>query len=321
MTTYRTTTRPDRLTQMAFFSFDALRSDSPFAVKPACGKAPRERALEDFDPAVMFTTKPRDRGDGYTAHANFGGSEVSWISIAGYGLTEEAARADLLARFIADRNGEGKYGPHEPLHGYAWTSQLAPYWDLLEREAAIRQPFARTLYLGKLKSGRPNPKGFDVFVDVTWTGERLTLSGVIGPKANGNSWGGCGQIIDSLERKAFLEFAPSWHYDSALTGLVQAWTRWHLNDLRAGSPAQEKHLRHYQAKLNIEQAMTAGAHHLDATRAELARVGLEPDPHHRHGVGSKAYSYGSGWLKEEVPTHVLDFLRNLPAPIKQSPWR
>ncbi|AXQ69599.1 hypothetical protein HOU03_gp169 [Caulobacter phage CcrSC] len=315
---YRSTKRPDQVREMAYGAFPAATSDSPFAVKPACGKVPSARVLEDFDPADVFTTRANDRG-GFYASANFGGSEVSWISIAGYGDTEEAARADLMARFIADRDGKGKFGPHHPLVGYDWGYKLAPFWDMLEREAAIRQPFKRQLYLGKLKSGRPNPKGFDVFVDVEWTGVRLSLSGVIGPKANGNAWDGAGQIVGSLKRKDFLEFAPSWHYGSALDGLVQAWTRWHLNDLRAGTLRQEDHLRGYEAKRNIEQAKAAGAHSLDATRAELARVHMEPDTWERHN--GRPYSYGSAWLREEVPTYVLDFLRNLPAPTKISPWR
>ena len=85
------------------------------------------------------------------------------------------------------------------------------------------------------------------------------------------------------------------------------WERWHLNDLTAGSPAQEEFLRTHAAEWETYKANAGSipSHYTWACKV-LATAGLHPDP------GHNGYRYGSAWLKEEVPEDVLAWLRALP---------
>lgn len=71
-----------------------------------------------------------------------------------------------------------------------------------------------------------------VFVEVNWDGERLSLSGVVGPKPNGDAIS-CGQIVDELTTKDFFPFPG---IDT--TRLVDVWKAWHLNYMNAGCSHQ-----------------------------------------------------------------------------------
>ncbi len=66
-------------------------------------------------------------------------------------------------------------------------------------------------------------------------GQCLSISGVVGPKSNGDCYGSCGQIIQSASDLS--TFAPGW--DKEKVGkFVQIWDRWHLNDMHAACQHQ-----------------------------------------------------------------------------------
>ena len=125
-----------------------------------------------------------------------------------------------------------------------------------------------------------------LFVTVEWDGSRLSLTGVEGPKANGDAKGSCGQCVGSIDD--LTTYAPEWDKAKAerLKGL---WERWHLNDMRAGSPAQEEFLR-----ANPVTAAYPETHYDKATEA-LDAAGLNPE-------GGR---YGHRWNFEEVPASVV----------------
>lgn len=149
-------------------------------------------------------------------------------------------------------------------------------------------PFSRSALVGHLPAIGP------VFAFVKYDGTRLSITGVEGPKADGNCRGGCGQISLSTEVQA----APG----VDLPRLRRAWEEWHLNDMRAGSPAQQAHLKAHP--------ITDRLNYYDAACASLAAAGLNPDPGHL--IDGKPYRYGSRWLAEPVPEDVLQFLAALP---------
>lgn len=127
----------------------------------------------------------------------------------------------------------------------------------------------------------------DVFVTISYRGKRLSLTGVEGPDSRGNC-SSCGQIQDTLGRLTDPRFTKE-----TLDQLKQVWDRWHLNDMRAGTPAQEDYLReNYKERYDYTKA------------SELLReAGLNPDNGHK---------YGSAWLFEEVPDDVIKFLESFP---------
>lgn len=82
-----------------------------------------------------------------------------------------------------------------------------------------------------------NRKTWPIFVKVHYRimrgQDRLSITGVMGPKRNGDSDGGCGQI--SLPE--VYQPAPGWTVEM-VERLWELWDRWHLNDLRAGCEHQ-----------------------------------------------------------------------------------
>ena len=107
-----------------------------------------------------------------------------------------------------------------------------------------------------------------------------------------------GQIQNHLSLLEPLRFNEGWNKDK-LDELLEVWNRWHLNDLRAGSPDQESALREIEI---------LGDYYPQAV-AYLESLGLQPDPNYL--VDGKPYSYGTHWLKEEIPEEVIKYLESL----------
>lgn len=150
-------------------------------------------------------------------------------------------------------------------------------------------------------------RGMSIFCKIEWDGMRLSISGAEGPKSNGDALGSCGQIEMHLSQPEGLKgFIPAegWTLDT-MRHFLSVWNRWHLNDMTAGSPAQEAHLR----KLQYDRSKN-GDHYEWALRV-LGTAGLQPD---------SGYSYGSAWLSEEVPEDVLVWLQALPDADRKPAW-
>lgn len=97
----------------------------------------------------------------------------------------------------------------------------------------------------------------------------------------------CGQnLINEI-----LELFPE---DEQVQRIHSVWKTWHLNDMIAGSPKQMSHL----AKLN-----PPSSDHFDWAKEKLRDAGLEPDESFIHN--DKPYSYGSAWLKTDLPEEVV----------------
>jgi len=130
-------------------------------------------------------------------------------------------------------------------------------------------------------------RAYSVFATVKMTDGKLSICGVEGPTRDGNCIGGCGQIVMHLKPED-LNPAPGW--DRAKIGqFLQVWDRWHLNDMKA-------ECEHQRAR-----GETWTTHPL----AEC------PDCR---------YILGSAWLREEVPTDVIEFLEGLPETDKTPAW-
>lgn len=161
----------------------------------------------------------------------------------------------------------------------------------------------------------------DVFVTVEFDGKRLSISGVEGPKWNGDARGGCGQIVDALDR--LMDLAPGWTPDT-VKRLRAEWERWHLNDMRAGCEHQRKEGWDTRPidptkPLNAYGTFYPGQHQPSwnmatwVSRAEW-EGGLLSEPCDVCG-----YKYGTAWRSETVPVDVMAFLGSLPAADKPLP--
>ena len=96
-----------------------------------------------------------------------------------------------------------------------------------------------------------------------------------------------GQCVDQV-----AAYAP---HDKKARRMVAVWERWHLNDMKAGTLAQEQYLREHPVT-----AVYPESHYEKASEA-LTAAGLNPD---------NGYKYGSAWLREELPADVLAEIRS-----------
>jgi hypothetical protein len=219
--------------------------------------------------------------------------------------------------------------------------------------------FTKVVFPGTRKI---DSKRADVFCKIELKNGCLSITGVEGPKANGNALGSCGQI-DKILRETFttnrFALASNWSEDTFIR-FLDIWDRWHLNDMKAGTPEQQaelgKHVfpgyptSHYSWACEIlqqappftvwclpaitpEQDAKIWASALGNTRApKIAKVRATPETFETIEAASlhaatidkakepeiyglwndEGYKYGSAWLREEVPSDVLEFLAGLP---------
>ena len=172
----------------------------------------------------------------------------------------------------------------------------------------------RTIHVGATERG-------DVFVTLIWDGSNLAISGVEGPKANGDATGYCGQIEEVLSDLVTWDH----QYDKSMTArLAQLWKRWHLNDMKAGCYHQRS-AEWDKAPIDPAKPLSAWDYHFEGQRQRTHNmlVWITPEEHPRGLLGKPCpvcgYKYGSAWLREEVPQDVIDWLFSLPEGDKRLP--
>lgn len=132
----------------------------------------------------------------------------------------------------------------------------------------------------------------EVYLFVELLDGRLSISGVEGPRYDGNARGGCGQCIDALD--GLFDLSPG-VTDAWIAQTKMIWKRWHLNDMRAGVPVQEDFIRELKAS-GWKYDYTDACQKLKA--ANLFEV--------------DGYRYGYAWVKEALPQYVIDWAYKLP---------
>jgi len=160
------------------------------------------------------------------------------------------------------------------------------------------------LYLGQIGD---NPH-CHTYATVTIEDGALSISGVIGPRANGDAWGGCGQIDGELRaavERGDIADAPSW-----LPQLLDIWRQWHMNHMRAGC----EHQRDAEWNKRPIDPSRPLNYYIGRTWNMLVCVTRKEHP---EGLLSEpcpvcGYKYGSAWLREELPADVITFLESLP---------
>ena len=160
--------------------------------------------------------------------------------------------------------------------------------------------------IGKNEEGR-------IFCKIKYTDGKLSISGVVGPMANGDCKGSCGQMYDTIINDIqTIKFAPKWDKVKAFE-FVEYWKQWHLNDLQAGCKHQREAKWSDQlldtTKEKTQDNMSIWTYKKDHPRGLLC----EPCP-------TCGYKYGTKWLTMEVPDKVLKFLASLPATDVKPNW-
>jgi hypothetical protein len=147
------------------------------------------------------------------------------------------------------------------------------------------------MVLGKVdynKSGRKNCKAV-----LEWSlspeGEFSMSASIWNPRETDIYCGG--QCVDEV-----VAYFPR---NATAQRMAEIWRRWHLNHMKAGSPAQAAHLRTLGEWTYGRDGFNS---HYDWACEKLKEVGLLEDASYLHN--GKPYRYGSAWLKEELPADV-----------------
>lgn len=156
-----------------------------------------------------------------------------------------------------------------------------------------------------------------VFIEIKYSEDgRLSITGVEGPKTNGDALGACGQIDMHLreeDRKDWI-YQEGWN-SKMMDRLLEIWNTYHLNDMNAGTPEQTAFINQHKHEFSRLDFYS------DACKA-LRGAGLlvaEHPEQMKWGVG-RGYHYGTAWLRIEVPDDVLNWLFSLPASTRTPAW-
>jgi len=137
----------------------------------------------------------------------------------------------------------------------------------------------------------------------------LSITGVEGPKHNGDCVGGAGQCLDAL--LDIREFNPGW--DSIMAhNLYAIWDAWHLNDMRSGCEHQRA------MGWNSDWLIDPEANRIQQNM--MMWNGVENGGLLSRPCPICGYKFGTKWLHEEVPKWVLDWLMGLPETTVKPAW-
>lgn len=128
---------------------------------------------------------------------------------------------------------------------------------------------------------------------ITWelqNGKFSMCAEIWNPRKNDTTC--CGQCVE--------EVAALFPDDKLAARMVEVWKEWHLNDMTAGSPAQEAWLRDNAAQW---EAARPHVDHYDYAVAALECARLQPDTSYTRD--DKPYSYGSAWIRQELPAELI----------------
>jgi hypothetical protein len=162
------------------------------------------------------------------------------------------------------------------------------------------------------------------FARIQYRDGKLSISGVVGPRGNGDAYGSVGQWImdfkDYDERGrltlADIQPAPGWTADT-VRRFFDVWERWHLNDMRAGC-AHQRAEGWGERRIDESKPATAyGKFHPGQHGPTWNLLGWVTPAEVPGGLMTApcptcGYKYGTAWLTEEVPADVLAFLAALP---------
>jgi hypothetical protein len=118
----------------------------------------------------------------------------------------------------------------------------------------------------------------NVFAKIEFKEGKLSISGVEGPKPNGDAWGGCGQIVmgyagtdKRYPKPKTITPAPGWTPEM-VARFWQVWERWHLNDMKAGCEHQRGPGWDFEKELTIYRFTLTDAARKEIKEAEEAAL-------------------------------------------------
>lgn len=125
--------------------------------------------------------------------------------------------------------------------------------------------------------------------------------------ASGEIWNargtGCvvgGQCLDEIKEHV---------NDPTFLKIYDMWKKYHLNDLKAGTPAQEKAVHDYLEKNNKRYDYTDACNYLESIGLLVDDCGCNTTG--RRYEKGQGYEYGHGWVIEEIPESAVKEIKCL----------
>lgn len=173
--------------------------------------------------------------------------------------------------------------------------------------------FNKTVCLGRGPGGA-------IFITITFKNGNLSITGVEGPKNNGDCLGSCGQIDNTIRKykQPLNDYNGHVLPKETIDVILSFWERWHLNDMRPGCEHQRA-LGWSDKPIDDTKPTNAyGLHFEGQTHPSWNLLGWVSEEEHPNGLLSKpcpicGYKYGTAWKREEVPEYVIEFFKNLPS--------
>jgi len=174
------------------------------------------------------------------------------------------------------------------------------------------------------------------YCKIDFNGERLSITGVIGPTRGGNAVGGCGQIVGEFMHRnpadnddrwsnpitpEQIDFAPGWDED-LWYAFIEVWETYHLNGLHAGC-VHQRAFGWDKARVDPDKPSSSyGKHRPRQSHDTWNLRGWQYPP---HGYLTKpcpicGYGYGTKWKREDVPEEIIDWLERLPDTDVKPAW-
>jgi len=167
------------------------------------------------------------------------------------------------------------------------------------------ETFEKVICLGSVKGER------NVFCSITYDDKgNLSITGVVGPRKNGNARGSCGQIRGQEIDVANIK--EGWSQE-LISEFYTIWKNWHLNDLQAG--CEHQRAERWEDRLLDDSKPKTQSNMATWTYKKDNPKGLLCEP-----CSICGYKYGSAWLRKEIPYHVLRFLKMLRETKKEYAW-
>jgi len=141
-----------------------------------------------------------------------------------------------------------------------------------------RQVFCRIEYK-ESEAEQKERQGFAPYVKKHLGTGRLSISGVVGPRSNGDAWGSCGQISDTIREAINAgEFkandAQGWTVPDVLAFLY-LWDQYHLNDMHPECEHQRASGWPQQARQKIKSYMWQLKPDIGSKKKELESEAIE----------------------------------------------
>lgn len=156
--------------------------------------------------------------------------------------------------------------------------------------------FKRRFVLGRTSYG-------DLWITIEYQDGKLSITGVEGPKKNGDCKGSFGQCVDAA-REINKKFADIWKC-------------WHLNNMRPGCEHQREEGWNKRSIDPTKPLNSYGIHFNGQISPSLNMLAWISPDEHPDGLLTRpcsvcGYKYGSAWLHEKVPENILKYLSSFP---------